>query len=139
MVDNIFYNSKDVYLAKQCKGIVHSNCYGYKVINYKEKGLTEYTSIDILRGSTFKVINFNVGTKRVVVFLNKSEKDTNIIELDYNVLLNSCTIDSPNLFKPVDSLLVVYTEKAILTTDTLYKILSYVGVAIVMLIVGHLF
>jgi hypothetical protein len=126
--------SVETLITKNTSGVVLKNTHGYKVV--VKDGLTVYTPISILQDSSFKVINFNVYTKRVKVILNNKNISTDIVELDYDVLINDCTFDNDSTLLDVEAVLISYKEKDIIDPEKLKTIVIYLTFSLCMLLLG---
>jgi len=114
-----YKGNKDIVISAQATGVLINDCVGYKVVEKVNSPHIQYNTINIPSNSTYKVIRFNIATKRVVVFLDIKNMTTQMVELDYSVLLNNSILENQNIFKNVDCILVSSMEKYIISKETL--------------------
>lgn len=128
--------NREILLTKETKGIFTSQVNGYKLI---DKGnLKDYTSITIPENATFKVINFNVNTKRVMIFLHNKGMSSEIVEVDFKNILDYTTIDNTNVNTNVEAILISDRVKYYLSKESIKTILSYAFVILVSYFIGRM-
>ena len=111
--------NKEVLITTQSTGTLINDCIGYKVLEKVNSPQIQYSTIDIPANSTYKIIRFNVASKRAVVFLDVKNITTQMVELDYSTLLNNSVIENQNIFKNIECILINTTEKYVVSKEIL--------------------
>jgi hypothetical protein len=125
-------NIKEQIISKDTKGIFNKISICYKVDK-----LNEETIINIPETTSFKVVGFNLITKRIRVFLHIKGMNTEIVELDYETILNNTILENSNIFSTIDAILIRREEKNIIRKENIDRVVFYVIMCLVMFLLGR--
>ena len=127
---------RDLLITKETKGIFTSQINGYKIV---DKGnLKDYINFTIPENASFTVINFNVNTKRLVVFLHVRGMSSEVIEVDYNDILDYTTINNTNLNTNIEAMVISDRVKYVLSKESIKTLLTYILVILISYLLGRL-
>lgn len=138
-MDRKIKGSYEILITKDTIGRVLSDCVGYKTVS-KVDSIIDYGLVDVPENSTFKVVGFNLYNKRVsvILYIKGNTKNSIVIEMDYNILVNNCMLENTNIFKGVEALLITCKERSVIDTKVIRDTLMYLAFGAIMFLLGKI-
>jgi hypothetical protein len=127
---------QNVIITKESRGTFLTDIDGYKLI--EKDGLKEYVITKVPANSNYKVINFNTNTKRLFIFSNVKGRASEVLEVNYESILDNSIIDNSNVSSPIEGMIISDRVKYIFNKEAIKTFIIYLVAIICSYLLGRI-